>query len=68
MDYADFVARAFHEAYEKLAPAYSYRTRKASAVPWEDVPEKNKRLMVAVCRSLIRAKVITGGEGTQYDC
>ncbi len=26
-----------------------YKTRKASAVKWEDVPEKNKKLMIAVC-------------------
>lgn len=49
------VARMFHEAYEELAPAYNYETRKASAVPWEDVPDQNKRLMIATaCRVLTR--------------
>jgi ABC-type nitrate/sulfonate/bicarbonate transport system ATPase subunit len=42
------VAQAFHEAYERLAPSFGYKTREASAVPWEDVPEQNKNLMIAV--------------------
>jgi hypothetical protein len=41
------LARLFHEAYERLAPEYGYKTREASAVPWEKVPENNKRLMIA---------------------
>lgn len=53
-------ARLFHEAYERLAPSFGYE----SAVPWEDLPEDNKRLMAAVCsevgaaiRASERAKV-----------
>lgn len=42
------LARLFHETYERLAPQFGYKTREASAVPWEDVPDSNKRLMVAV--------------------
>ena len=42
------LAQAFHEAYERLAPVFNYKTRDESAVAWEDVPENNKRLMVAV--------------------
>lgn len=42
------LAKLFHDTYERLAPVYNYNTRKASAVPWEDVPENNKSLMVAV--------------------
>lgn len=47
------IARAFHEAYERLAPEHGYETREASAVPWEDVPEANKSLMVAVVSALL---------------
>lgn len=39
------VARMFHEEYEGLAPDFGYRTREASAKPWEDVPGQNKALM-----------------------
>lgn len=47
------VARWFHEAYETLAPSYAYETRPASAVPWEDVPEQNRRLMVATALEVL---------------
>jgi hypothetical protein len=49
----DALARRFHEAYERLAPSFGYKTREASAVPWEDVPEQNKRLMVAVAGEVL---------------
>lgn len=48
------LARLFHETYERLAPSYGYQTRKASAVPWEAVPEPNKSLMVAVAAEVLR--------------
>lgn len=48
------LARFFHETYEELAPSYGYETRKESAVSWENVPEKNKKLMTAVCRLVIQ--------------
>lgn len=47
------IARRFHETYEELAPVFGYKTREESAVPWEDVPDRNKRLMVATVRKLI---------------
>lgn len=46
-------ARAFHEAYERLAPAFGYETRPESAVPWDDVPEQNRALMVAVVTEVV---------------
>jgi len=52
---AEEMARRFHEAYERLAPSFGYKTREASAVPWEDVPEQNKALMIAVCAEMIEA-------------
>lgn len=47
------LARAFHEAYERLAPAYGYKTRPESAVPWEQVPESNRALMVATVEAVL---------------
>lgn len=55
------VARAFHEAYERLAPDFGYRTREASAKPWADVPEGNRALMIATVRA-IRALLGTDTE------
>lgn len=48
------VAMFFHETYERLAPEFSYKTRKASAVEWDDVPENNKQLMIAVASEVIK--------------
>lgn len=54
---AETIAEYFHEAYERLAPEYGYETRADSAVPWEWVPNNNKRLMVAaVCEALTRGE------------
>lgn len=50
---AEDLARYFHQTYENLAPHYGYETRKASAVPWAQVPENNRRLMIAVCESVL---------------
>lgn len=47
------LAQWFHETYERLAPSFGYETRKDSAKPWEEVPEKNKNLMTAVCREIL---------------
>lgn len=52
------VAEAFHEAYERLAPDFGYRTREASAKPWREVPAGNKALMVATAADLLRQGVI----------
>lgn len=43
---AERVARSFHEKYEELAPQHGYKTREESAVPWNKVPENNKKLMI----------------------
>ncbi len=53
MEAAEFLARKFHETYERLAPQFGYETRKASAVPWEDVPEQSRKLMIAVCTVIL---------------
>ena len=50
---AEILAQMFHESYERLAPEHGYDTREASAVPWEAVPEANKKLMIAVCGEIL---------------
>jgi hypothetical protein len=50
---AEELARLFHEAYERLAPGHGYQTRPESAVPWEEVPEGNRDLMVATAAAII---------------
>lgn len=52
---AEALAQRFHETYERLAPSFGYETREASAKPWADVPDQNKRLMIAVCGEILAA-------------
>jgi hypothetical protein len=59
---AEVIARQFHSAYERLAPAHGYETREASAVPWDDVPERNRLLMQATVGALLERGVIICGE------
>lgn len=49
------IAKAFHDTYERLAPTFTYKTRPESAVPWADVPQVNKQLMIATVVALIES-------------
>lgn len=55
---AERIARAFHRAYELLAPRFGYRTREASAKDWDEVPEANRLLMMATVNQLLIEDVI----------
>lgn len=50
---AEQLARHFHEVYEQLAPVYGHETREESRTKWDQVPDKNRRLMIAVCATLM---------------
>ena len=50
---AEGLAQFFHETYERLSPSHGYETRKESAKPWSEVPQKNKSLMIAVCEEVL---------------
>ena len=52
------IAREFHDAYERLAPEFGYRTREESAKPWHEIPPANRSLMVATVQDLIDRDVI----------
>jgi hypothetical protein len=52
---AETLARLFHDTYEDLAPLYGYKTREATAVQWEDVPDPNRSLMIAVAGRVLEA-------------
>jgi hypothetical protein len=53
VDSPEDLARRFHEAYERLAPSHGYETREATAVPWDDVPEDNRNLMIATADAVL---------------
>jgi hypothetical protein len=50
---AEKLAQLFHETYERLAPNHGYDTRKATAVPWAEVKDPNRQLMIDVARQLL---------------
>ena len=58
MTEAERIAKEFHETYERLAPDHGYSTRKVSAVPWDEVPSRNKNLMIATVTNLLDRGVI----------
>jgi hypothetical protein len=58
---AEMIAGVFHATYETLAPQHGYETREASAVAWEDVPEKNRALMIATVQNMLNMGVIVPG-------
>lgn len=64
---AERIAQRFHETYETLAPQVGWTTQVASRVPWEEVPEENKHLMVATVNTLLQEGVIRAGDGLQGD-
>ena len=63
---AELLAKMFHETYERLAPQHGYETRKESAKPWIDVPERNKALMIAVCSEIIKETRIAEMENIMH--
>lgn len=54
------IARLFHRNYEDLAPDFGYVTRPESALPWEQVPERNRALMIATVGQVLRDLRDTG--------
>jgi hypothetical protein len=58
---AEQVAELFHTRYEELAPSFGYSTRKESAVPWKELPENNRKLMIAVSEFVLAASRTAGG-------
>lgn len=59
------VAKLFHETYERLAPFFDYETRERTRVPWEQVPEQNKRLMIATAADVLATLFTHGDQMTQ---
>ena len=50
---AESMARLFHETYERLAPAFGWRTKKGCNVPFDRLPQRNKALMIATCQTIL---------------
>jgi hypothetical protein len=61
---AEALARRFHEAYERLAPSFGYKPREETSVPWEQVPDNNRMLMIATAHEIRRS--VLPDEGTPH--
>lgn len=57
-------ARRFHDAYEELATSFGYATRPESRIPWDQLPEQVRSLMIATVRAVLieQAVPLDGGE------
>lgn len=55
------IAAAFHDSYERLAPAFGYDTREASKLPWPQLNLQMRGLMCEVIRDLIGKGFIEPG-------
>ncbi len=53
MKAAEELAKLFHDLYECNAPDFGYETRKETCVPWDEVPENNKKLMISVVAMIL---------------
>jgi hypothetical protein len=62
MTEAEQVAAAFHEAYERLASEHGYATRRPRAqLPWREVSEISRALLISTVADLIGRRIITPG-------
>jgi len=57
---AEELARLFHETYEQLAPSFGYQTRRESATSWDQVPENNRKLMIATAVRVLKQFPLRG--------
>lgn len=49
------LAELFHETYERLAPAFGWKTKKGCHCKFYDLPERNRALMIATCQTVLNA-------------
>lgn len=58
---SELVAEQFHAAYEHAAVNLGYATREESRVPWDEVPDKNRAVMIETARDLLARGLIMAG-------
>lgn len=46
------IAKQFHKTYERLAVEYGWKSQESCQVPFEQLPEENRELMLAVVREV----------------
>lgn len=58
---AERLAQRFHETQETLALRILSKDQQRPRVRWEDVPDENKQLMIAVVDEMLQAQLIFPG-------
>lgn len=53
MNTPEAIARRFHEEYERRASDHGWTTQERSRKAWENIPEENRSLMMAVVTALL---------------
>lgn len=61
---AEQIARHFHSTYERLGPSYGWESQESARdKDFDELPESNRRLMVATVKALLESGVIEPGSG-----
>ena len=61
MTAAERLARALNDEIDgRLAPWFGYEPAREPTGTWDDIPEKNQRLMIEVCEDLIKVAGLIG--------
>ena len=60
------LAELFHETYERLAPAFGWKTKKGCHCKFAELPQRNKALMIATCQTVLNALQSSGAVAEQH--
>lgn len=66
MTEAEFIAREFHRIYTHLAPAFGWRVHRDTRDSWEELPDRNRKLMIATAGRLIADGTIIPGHEAKH--
>jgi hypothetical protein len=58
---SEWIAMAFHDASERLAPGFGWETQARAHRPWTEIPIENRRVVIAVVEDLLARRVIQVG-------
>lgn len=61
VDDAEHLARAWHRAYQKLAPQHGWQPPVASSGDWENVPAEYAAALIATAQRLLDHSVVQFG-------
>ena len=60
------LAELFHETYERLAPAFGWKTKKGCHCKFSELPQRNRALMIATCQTVLNALQNSGAVAEQH--